>query len=141
MAFPTGTVTEANLDAATDSPASARADLLLAIQKLNLMIGSYDAASGIAALDSGGLLVNTKLPNTLISSSGVNLTLTPNTAVVKLNNILELTPRTVAQLNALTGVLGQVAFCSNGAAGADCIAFYNGSAWKRCDTLATISAS
>ena len=141
MAFPTGTVTENNLNAATDSPASAREDLLLAIQKLNLMIGSYDAASGIAALDASGLLVNTKLPNTLISSSGVNLTLTPNTGVVKLNNVLELTPRTVTQLNALTGVLGQVAFCSNGAAGADCIAFYNGSAWKRCDTLATISAS
>lgn len=141
MAFPTGTVTEANLNAATDSPASAREDLLLTVQKLNLMIGSYDAADGIAALDSSGLIVNTKLPDALQSSSGNNITLNPNTTVVKVNNILELTPRTVAQLNALTGVEGQIAYCSNGANGDKCLAVYNGTAWKVVSLEATISAS
>ena len=131
MAFPTGTVTTDNLDAATDSPASARADLLLTVQKLNDIIGSYDAADGIAALDSGGLVVNTKLPNSLISSSGSNLTLTPATEIVKLNNVLTLTPRTVAQLNALSGVTeGTLAYCSNGSAGAKCIAIHDGTNFK-----------
>ena len=131
MAFPTGSVTEANLDAATDSPASARADLLLTVQKLNDIISSYDSADGIAALDSNGLIVNTKLPDSLQSSSGNNITMNPNTGVVKINNILELTPRTVAQLNALTGVEGQIAYCSDGNSGAKCLAVYDGSNWLR----------
>ena len=141
MAFPTGTVTTDNLDAATDSPASARADLLLTVQKLNDIIGSYDAADGIAALDSGGLVVNTKLPNSLISSSGSNLTLSPATEIVKLNNVLELTPRTVAQLNALTVAEGTIAYCSNGNAGAKCLAVYDGSNFKVVALGATIATS
>ena len=131
MAFPTGSVTTDNLNEATDSPADARADLLLTVQKLNDIISSYDSADGIAALDSSGLIVNTKLPDALQSSSGNNITMNPNTGVVKINNILELTPRTVAQLNALTGVEGQIAYCSNGNAGAKCLAVYDGSAWLR----------
>lgn len=35
---------------------------------------------------------------------------------------------------------GSVAYFSNGAAGQPILAFYNGTAWKRCDTGATISA-
>ncbi len=131
MAFPTGSVTTDNLDASTDSPASAREDLLLAVQKLNDIISSYDSADGICALDTNGLVVNTKLPDTHISSSGNNLTLTPNTGVVKVNNLVELTPRTVAQLTALTGVEGQVAYCSDGDGGSKCLAVYNGTDWLR----------
>ena len=138
MAFPTGAVTEDNLNAATDSPASARADLLLAVQKLNDIIASYDSASGIAALDASGLIVNTKLPNALQSSSGANITMNPNTGVVKVNNLIELTPRTQAQLEALTGVVGQVAYCSDGDGSDPCLAVYNGSAWKKVVLGATI---
>ena len=138
MAFPTGAVTEDNLNAATDSPASARADLLLAVQKLNDIIASYDSASGIAALDTSGLIVNTKLPNALQSSSGANITMNPNTGVVKVNNLIELTPRTQAQLEALTGVVGQVAYCSDGDGSDPCLAVYNGSAWKKVVLGATI---
>jgi len=130
MAFPTGSVSELNLNDATDSPASARTDLLLAVQKLNSIISSYDAADGIAALDSSGLIVNTKLPDALQSSSGNNITMNPNTGVVKVNNLIELTPRTVAQLNALTGVEGQVAYVSNDTGG-KALAVYDGSAWKK----------
>jgi hypothetical protein len=35
---------------------------------------------------------------------------------------------------------GSVAYFSNGAAGAPVLAFYDGTNWKRSDTLATISA-
>ena len=132
MAFPTGvTIPTDNLDAATDSPADARADLLSLTQNTNLIIGSYDSADGICALDSSGLVVATKLPDSLVSSSGNNLTLNPNTGVVKINNLIELTPRTVAQLNALTGVEGQIAYCSDGNAGAKCLAVYDGTDWVR----------
>jgi len=141
MAFPTGAVTTDNLDNVSDSPASARADLLLAVQKLNDIIASYDSADGIAALDSGGLIVNTKLPTALVSASG-NITLTPASKITKLSNILELTPQTVTQLNAQSGLVeGQVAYCSNGAAGSKCLAVYNGSAWKRVDISATTIAA
>ncbi len=142
MAFPTGvTIPTANLDAATDSPASARADLLSLTENTNLIIGSYDSADGICALDSSGLVVATKLPNALQSSSGNNITLNPNTEIVKINNVLELTPRTVAQLNALTVAEGTIAYCSNGNAGAKCIAVYDSSAWKVVALGATIATS
>lgn len=139
-AFPTGvTIGTTNVDAATDSPASARADIKSAFDQINGITDSFDSASGIAALDSSGLIVNTKLPDTLVSSSGNNLTITPNTNVLKVNNIVELTPRTVAQLNALTGVEGQIAYCSDGNAGAKCLAVYDGSNWKVVAFGATIS--
>ena len=36
---------------------------------------------------------------------------------------------------------GSVAYFSNGAAGSPVLAFYDGTNWLRCDTLAAISAS
>lgn len=130
MAFPTGAVTTDNLDAVTDSPASARADLLLAVQKLNDIIASYDSASGIAALDSGGRIVNTKLPAALVSSSG-NITLTATTNIVKVNNFIELTPVAFANLPG-SPVIGQVAYLTTDGASAtkNLPIYYNGTAWK-----------
>ena len=40
-----------------------------------------------------------------------------------------------------TASTGSVAYFSNGAAGSPVLAFYNGTNWLRCDTLAAISAS
>jgi hypothetical protein len=40
-----------------------------------------------------------------------------------------------------TASTGSVAYFSNGAAGSPVLAFYNGTDWLRCDTLAAISAS
>lgn len=40
-----------------------------------------------------------------------------------------------------TATTGSVAYFANGAQGSPVLAFYDGSNWKRCDTLATISAS
>lgn len=129
--FPSGTtLTTQHLDNATDSPASARSELKLGIDATQDIIDSYDSPSGIAALDAGGKIANTKLPDTIISGSGNNLTLDPNTSIVKINNILGLEPQSVAQLTAQAGLLeGQVAYCSNGNSGSPCLAVYNGSNW------------
>jgi len=130
-AFPSGTtLTTQHLDNATDSPASARTELKAGVDATQDIIDSYDSPSGIAALDASGKIANTKLPDTIISGSGNNLTLDPNTNIVKINNILGLEPQSVTQLNAQAGLLeGQVAYCSNGAAGAKCLAVYDGSNW------------
>ena len=141
-AFPTGvTIGTTNVDAVTDSPASARADIKSAFDQINGITASFDSASGIAALDSGGKISNTKLPNALISSTGTNLSLTPASGKVNITAVLNLAPRTVAQLNALTGVEGQIAYCSNGNAGAKCLAVYDGSNWKVVALGATIATS
>ena len=142
-AFPgSTTLTTQHLDNATDSPASARTELKAGVDATQAIIDSFDSASGIAALDSGGKIVNTKLPDTIISGSGAYLTLDPNTNIVKINNILALEPQTETQLNAQSGLAeGQVAYCSNGAAGSKCLAVYNGSAWKRVDISATTIAA
>jgi hypothetical protein len=138
MAFPTGiTIPIGNLDDVTDSPASARADIKTTFDNLQLIVDSYDSASGIAALDTGGKLSNTKLPNTLTSSTGANLTLAPDTEKVNITAVLNLAPRTVAQLNALTSTTGDIAFCSDGDGANPCIAVYTGSAWK----IVTITAT
>lgn len=57
MAWPTGTVSTTNLDAPTDDPSQARADLKTAVDKLNEAIGARGAANGVASLDG-----TTKVP-------------------------------------------------------------------------------
>ena len=116
MAFPTGSVPTDNLDNVSDSPASAREDLLLAVQKLNDIIASYDSADGIAALDSGGQIVNTKLPAALVSASG-NVTITPASNILKVANFVELTPVAYASLPG-SPVNGQIAFLTTDGASA-----------------------
>jgi len=138
-------ITASNIDtthlaADTDSPLSARPDLKAALDEIIVAANGRGQADGVASLDSNTLVPAAQLPDTLISSGSNNLVLDPGSSKVAIQDVVNLNPRTVAQLNALTSVLGDVAFCSNGAAGADCLAFYDGSAWKRCDDLTTISA-
>jgi len=112
-----------NLDSGTDSPAAARADLKAALDEVTNVIDGRNTASGVAGLDSNSKIANSQLPDTIVSSSGNNLTLDPNTDKVLLEHILNLNPQTVAQLNARTDIeQGDVAFCSNGDAGTECIA-------------------
>jgi len=133
-AFPSSTtLTTDNLDNATDSPASARTEIKDSIDAVSDIIASYDQTSGIAALDSSGKIANTKLPSTLVTSSG-NLVLDPSTDVVEIQNILQLTPQTTAQLTGIgSPATGSVAYCSDGDAGNPCIAVYTGSNWKVLD--------
>lgn len=136
-----GNVVTTNLDAATDSPASARADIKTAFDELKNVIDGRNTTNGVAGLDSGGLVENTRLPNTIISSGSNNLTLDPGSGKVAIQDILNLNPRTVAQLNALTSAEGDIAYCSNGDAGGKCLAVYTGSAWKVVDISATSIAT
>ena len=48
---------------------------------------------------------------------------------------------TVATAPTANVVTGSITYFSNGAAGSPVVAFYNGTNWLRCDTLAAISAS
>tara|TARA_B100001123_G_C15145911_1_gene961512 strand:- start:625 stop:1041 length:417 start_codon:yes stop_codon:yes gene_type:complete len=132
-----GNIVTSALDAASDNPSTARAHLKDALDELTNVINGLDTTGGAAKIDatSGKIIANTG-----VQSSG-DLNLSPTSNKVAITNIVNLNPQTVAELNAIgTKTLGDVAFCSNGAAGADCLAFWDGSNWKRCDTLATISA-
>ena len=93
-------------------------------------------------MDANGLVANSSLPSTLVTSGSNDLTITPATEIVKINNIVQLGSKTVAQLNALSGKAeGQVAYCSNGNAGSKCLAVYDGSNWKVVALGSTIAAS
>lgn len=117
-----GNVSTTNLDNANDDPSLARNDLYLALIELAAVINGRDTSNGVCPLDASSLVPNTKLPNTLISSSANDLTLTPNTGRVTVNDILKLNPQTVNDLENLTVQAGDIAYCSNGDAGSPCLA-------------------
>jgi hypothetical protein len=115
-------VTTTHLDSASDDPSQARVEIKAALEELQAVINGRNTASGVAGLDSNSLVVNTYLPNTLISSSGNNLTLQPNTGLVVIDDIINLTPKTVSQLESTSVAAGHIAYCSNGNAGQPCLA-------------------
>jgi hypothetical protein len=141
MAFPTGTtISTANLDSATDSPASARTDLLALANAVNDIIGSENTASGVLVLTGSGKLPSSTIPTQITLSTGVQV-INPVSGVVNIRDILRLQPNTVADLEALTSEAGDVAYCSDGAGGNECLAFYNGTDWVRISVGAAISAT
>jgi len=129
MAWPTTPVATTNLDSALDNPANARTDLLEAVNAVNSMMTAKNTASGVAGLDSSSKIATAQIPNTISSSSGTDLDLTPHTGRVSITSLVNLNPRSVTQLAATSGVIGDVAFCEDGDAGAACLAVYNGSNW------------
>tara|TARA_B100001057_G_scaffold360602_1_gene362954 strand:+ start:12 stop:434 length:423 start_codon:yes stop_codon:yes gene_type:complete len=133
-----GNITTEHLNAGTDSPASARAEIKSALDELTNVANGLNTAGGAAKLDATS---NKVIANSGIQSS-TNITLAPASGFsVDIENILNLKPQTVAELNALTSAEGDVAYCSNGAAGSKCLAVYTGSAWKRVDISATSIAT
>ena len=129
-----------NLDAGTDTPAAARPDLKAALDELTLVINGRAQASGVAPLDASSKILATYLPNELNSTSGTALTLDPATGKVNIEEIVNLAPQTLAQLNGRTDQAeGDVAYCSNGNAGSKTVAVYDGSNWKVVALGATIS--
>lgn len=130
MAFPTSQVTTDNLDAGTDDPSLARADLLDAVQKLNTIISEGGAANGVALLSSSGKLSATQMP-AQITATGVQV-LNPTSGVVNIQDVLRLSPLTTTELNALTSVAGDFAYCSSGSdsSGEPCLALYDGTNWR-----------
>jgi hypothetical protein len=136
-----GNVTTNNLDSSADDPSQARAELYNALVELQAVISGRGTADGVASLDGTGKIPNTQLPNTITSGVGTNLILSPDQGRVSVNDILLLNPKTVTELNALTSVEGDIAYCSNGDAGSKCIAVYDGSNWKVISLGSTISAT
>ena len=133
-----GNITTEHLNEATDSPASARAEIKSALDELTNVANGLNTSGGAAKIDASS--------NKVIANSGIqsttNITLTPASGYsVDIENILNLNPQTVTQLNALTSAEGDVAYCSNGNAGAKCIAVYDGSNWKVVALGATIATS
>lgn len=116
-------VSTTNLSAGTDSPAAARVDIKAALDELVLVIDGRNTANGVVGLNASSKIASTYLPDELNTSSGQNLVLDPATDKVTIEHILRLNPQTVAELNARTDIQqGDIAFCSNGDAGTECIA-------------------
>ena len=145
MAWPASdtNIDTTNLDAATDSPASARADIKTALDELANVINGRGEASGVAPLNSSSKVTNTYLPDTFVSSSGIDITLQPDTNRVSIEDVLNLTPLTLAQLATAipSPQEGDVAMTTNGDAGAKCIVVYNGTDWKVIGLGATAASS
>lgn len=133
-------VVTTNLAAGTDSPAAARPDIKNALDELTAVIDGRNTANGVAGLNASTKIAATYLPDEINSSSGNPLTLDPATGKVKLEEVLNLAPQTLAALNARTDKLeGDIAYCSNGDGGSKCLAVYDGSNWKVVSLGATIS--
>ena len=133
-----GNITTEHLNEATDSPASARAEIKTALDELTNVANGLNTAGGAAKIDAS--------TSKVIANSGIqsttNITLTPASGYsVDIENILNLKPQTVAELNALTSAEGDVAYCSNGDTGSKCLAVYDGSNWKVVALGSTISAT
>ena len=134
MAWPANStnIVTTNMDSATDSPASARADIKAALDELANVINGRGEANGVAPLDATTRIANTYLPNTLVSGSGVDLTLQPDTNRVQVEDVINLTPLTLTQLNSAipTPQEGDIAYTTNGNSGSKCLVVYDGTAWK-----------
>ena len=111
MTWPTNdaNIVTTNLDSGTDSPAAARADLKTALDEIANIINGRNQASGVAGLDASSKIVNTQLPNTIISSASADLVLDPNTGVVQIQDVFKLTPVAYGSLPAAP-TAGMVAF-------------------------------
>jgi len=112
-----------NLDANTDSPAAARVNIKAALDELVIVINGRGQSLGVAPLNSSTKIDAQYMPDEINSTASTALTLDPATGKVLLEEILNLKPQTVAQLNARTDIVqGDVAFCSDGDTGAECLA-------------------
>ena len=129
MAFPTGqTVSTSNLDSATDSPANARADLLLAVGYLNDIIASENTALGVCVLNGSGEIDSTQMPSTISTSS---LTLNPTDKVVNIQNVLRLTALPSTDIAAISSPqIGDIVISDDADSGNAAVCFYDGTDWR-----------
>lgn len=126
-----------NLNNAGDSPAAARSDLKDALDELTNVINGLGTAGGAAKLDAA----TTKV----IANSGIqataDLTLTPTSQVVKVQNVLNLAPTAYGDLPSPSA--GDVAFLTTDGAGAskNKPIYSTGSGWKYFNDDSTVAAS
>ena len=133
MAWPANAnnISTTNLDSGSDNPATARADIKAAFDEITNIINGRNQASGVAGIDSNSKIANTQLPDTIISSSSTDLTVTPNTGRVVLNSVLQLNPQTRAQLYARGDLAdGMIAMASDGDSTVDLPVYYAGAVWR-----------
>lgn len=133
MAWPANAdnISTTNLDAGTDNPASARADLKAALDEITNLINGRNEASGVAGLDASSKISNTQLPDTIISSSSTDLTLTPNTGTVNINSVIQMNPQTRSALYARSDLAdGMIAMASDGDSTVDTPVYYAGGVWR-----------
>ena len=133
MAWPANAnnIVTTNMDAGTDNPASARADIKAALDEITNIINGRAQASGVASLDSSSKIPNTQLPDTIISSSSTDLTLTPNTGTVNINSVIQMNPQTRSALYARSDLAdGMIAVASDGDSTVDTPVYYAGGVWR-----------
>lgn len=129
MTFPSSTINTTNLDAATDDPSLARADLYNAVVALNSIISEADIAGGVALLNGSGEYDSAKMPTTL-SVTGTQ-TISPTSGKVSIQDVLRLSQLPTSSINALTGnQLGDIVISTDANAGNAAICFYDGTNWR-----------
>ena len=133
MAWPTNdsNIDTSNLDVGTDNPASARPNLKTALDEIKNIINGRNQASGVAGIDASSKISNAQLPDTIISSSSTDLTLTPNTGTVNINSVLQMNPQSRSALYARSELAdGMVAIASDGDSTVDTPVYYAGGVWR-----------
>ena len=133
MAWPTNdsNIDTSTLDAGTDNPASARPNLKTALDEIKNIINGRNQASGVAGIDASSKISNAQLPDTIISSSSTDLTLTPNTGTVNINSVLQMNPQSRSALYARSDLAdGMVAIASDGDSTVDTPVYYAGGVWR-----------
>jgi len=133
MAWPANdsNIVTTNLDAGTDNPAAARPNLKAARDEIKNLINGRNQASGVAGLDASSKITNTQLPDTIVSSSSTDLTITPNTGLVNINSVIKLNPQTRAQLYARSDLAdGMIAMASDGDSTVDTPGYRAGGVWR-----------
>jgi hypothetical protein len=143
MTWPTDdtNINTTNLESAADSPAPARADLKTALDEIKNIINGRNQASGVPGLDASSKILNTQLPNTLVSSTGT-LALSPNNGMVTINNYLKLATVTRAAAYAQSPLEdGMIAMLSNGDSTVAKPAYYAGAVWRYFDTNSEVSSA
>ena len=135
MAWPANTtnIVTTNMNAGSDNPASARADIKAALDEIINLINGRNQASGVAGLSASSKIANTQLPDTIISSSSTDLTITPNTGTVNINSVLQMNLQTRVQLYARSDLAdGMIGFCTTGdSTDMDAPVYYAGGIWRR----------
>lgn len=74
MAWPTTTIVTTQMDAATDDPSQARAEIKQMAENVNAIKDMRGVADGIASLDAGGKVPATQLPTTPATQGGTGQT-------------------------------------------------------------------
>ncbi len=144
MAWPTNdsNIDTSNLDAGTANPASARPNLKTALDEIKNIINGRNEASGVAGIDASSKISNAQLPDTIVSSSSTDLTLTPTTGTVNINSVLQMNPQSRSALYARSDLAdGMIAMASDGDSTVDTPVYYAGGVWRYFSDNSEVSSS